>query len=150
MPAARDRAKTELRNELVAGRLVGLGRRSDSYNIETIDCSFWIGAKVDWEHDAVSREDAALIDVRVVAPETIKAIRPTPEPRSGPPSEVELILAAIEDYAKKDPALRRPPAERYGAYRSFIVSKGRDPRRERGFSESAFEKYEREYRLRFK
>jgi hypothetical protein len=146
MPAAQEAAKSEIRNDLVAGRLVALGRTPSSRNIQLIDSSFWIDAEVDWKHDVLARGRKKMVAVRVVLPDAIKAMQPTVEPRPGPPSERALILAAIEEYARKDPTLRRPPAQRYQAYRAFLAKKGRDPRRERGFSESAFEKYELEYR----
>ena len=148
--AAVEKARTATVNDLVAGRLVGLGRTPKSRDIQPIDSSFWVDAEIDWEHDAMARARKKMVAVRVVLPDAMKAVRPTAEDRPGPHSERELILAAIEEYAKKDPALRRPPAERYEAYRAFITKKGRNPRRERGFSESAFEKYELEYRQRFK
>jgi hypothetical protein len=150
MPAAQEAAKTEIRNDLVARRLVGLGRTPRSRNIQRIDASFWIDADIDWKHDTAARGRKNLVAVRVLLPDAIKALEPTADPRPGPASERDLILAAIEEYSKRDPPLRRPPAERYDAYRAFLTKKGRNPRRERGFSNSAFEKYELEYRRRFK
>jgi hypothetical protein len=146
MPDAQKAAKTEIRNDLVARRFVGLGRTPKSRSIQPIDASFWIDAEIDWEHDAVARGRKKIVAVRLVLPDAIKAMQATSEPRPGPASERDLILAAIKEYSKRDPPLRRPPAERYDAYRAFLTKKGRNPRRERGFSDSAFEKYELEYR----
>lgn len=152
MPASQKAAKDETINDLVARRLVGLGRAPRSRNIQSIDPSFWIDAEIDWEQDAAVRGRKKMVAIRLVLPDAIKEMQPTSEARSGPPSERDLILAAIEQYAKKknDPALRRPPGERYAAYRAFITEKGRNPRSERGFSVSAFEKFELEYRQRIK
>jgi hypothetical protein len=150
MSAAREAAKTEIRNDLVAHRFVGLGRTPKSRDIQQIDASFWIDAEIDWEQGTAARGRKKMVAVRMVLPDAIKAVQPSAEPRPGPPSERDLILAAIKEYSKRDPTLRRPPAERYVAYRAFLTKKGRNPRQERGFSESAFEKYELEYRRKFK
>ncbi|HUN77255.1 MAG TPA: hypothetical protein VMU40_22285 [Steroidobacteraceae bacterium] len=140
--AARAQATRDTSNELVAGRLVGLGRMSTSYAIEVIEASFWIGAAI--AGDTASRDGRKMIDIRIVLPETIPSFQPKPQSR-GKPSEGDVIKAAILDWAKTDPALRRPPLVRYKAYRAFIVSQRRDPK-DPGFDEKTFQKYETEFR----
>jgi hypothetical protein len=144
----RDKAKADAINDFITGRIVGLGRRSNSYDIERIEPSFWIGANV--EGDKASRDKTNFIEIRVVAPDAIPSVQPKSLPGPGRPSEVDAINLAIADYAKTDPALKCPPSVRYRAYRFYISTKGFDPRRDSGFSNKTFEKYEREYRRNFK
>jgi hypothetical protein len=144
-----DKAKADILNDLIAGRLVGFGRPSESYDFERIDASYWIGAKVDWGGSA-SRDSRTFIEVRIVMPDAIAPIQPKPQPGPGRPSKAEVIRAAIDEYAKSDSALDRPRSERYRAYRSYISSKGFKRVRDAGFSDKTFEKYEREFRNKFK
>jgi hypothetical protein len=140
---ARGKAQKATINDLIAGRIVGLGRRPGSYVFEAIEPSFWIGADV--AGDAVTREGVKIIEVRMVQPDAI----PVDQAEAKKASPKELICAAITEYLKKDPGLSRPPAERYRAYRAYISKQGRDPRRERGFGDKNFEKYEREFGRKF-
>ena len=144
----RDRAKTATINDLIAGRLVGLGRPAASYNLEAIDASFWIGAAVDG--DTASRDGAKVIDVRIVNPADVPSIQPQPKSGLGRPSQRDLIFEAIADHRKTDPGLKRPRAERLRAYRSYISTKGYDPRIDAGFDVKTIEKYEAAIRRTFK
>lgn len=143
LDTARVKALKETVNHLVAGRIVGLGRRSDSYDIEAIEGSFWIGADVGG--DTASQRSKKMIDIRIVSPEAIPSIQPKAQAGPGRPSEGDVILAAISEYARTDPGLKRPPSVRYRAYRSYIASKGYDPDGA-GFGVKTLEKYETEYR----
>ena len=141
--SARNRARTETINHLVAGRFVGLGRRSASYDIETIDSSFWIGADVGG--DTVARGDTKIIEVRIVQPDVVQSIQPKPHSGLGRPSESKAIQEAISVYAKTDPALKRSPSVRYEAYRKHLASQGHNPK-DPGFDKKTLQKYETEYR----
>ncbi|MBV8143691.1 MAG: hypothetical protein JO184_01700 [Gammaproteobacteria bacterium] len=140
---ARDKAQKATINDLIAGRIVGLGRRPGSYVFEAIKPSFWIGADV--AGDAVTRDGVEIIEVRMVQPDAI----PVDQVEAKRASPEDLICAAITEYLKKDPRLSRPPAERYRAYRSYISKQGRDPRRERGFGDKNLERYEGKFRSKF-
>jgi hypothetical protein len=146
MKSARDIVRAQTYNDLIAGLLVGLGRPSDAYNIERVDESFWIGSKVDWISDSVSRDGRRVIDVRIVPREAIPVVQADPHTGPGRPSKAKVICQAIDAYAKSDPRLGQAPLVRYRAYRTYISQRGYDPRRETGFSIKTFEKYEREYR----
>lgn len=150
LASARDKARTATINDLIAGRIVGLGRPSDSYLFERVEVSFWIGAVVDWMCGTASRDGRTVIEVRVVPAGVLKPVQPEAHEAPGRPSMADVIRAAIADYAKADPALRRPPTERYRAYRAYISARGYDPHRDPGFTKKTYEKYEREFRLRFK
>jgi hypothetical protein len=144
------RAYEETINDLIAGRIVCLGRKSKSYEFQVIDPAFWIGATVDWGANAAMRGRQSMIDLRVsIAPSNTSA---QPEPRQGPgrPSKAAAIRAAIVEYAKSDPRLGRPPLERYRAYHAYLSERGFNPRREGGFKDKTFEKYEREFRRKNK
>ena len=144
---ARGKARKETVNHLVAGRIVGLGRRSDSHEIETIDASFWIGADV--EPDAVSRDGTQIIDVRIVLPDALPVEQPKQQLNPGTSARIEVIRAAIREYAKTHPELSQPRSVRYRAYRSYISSRGFDLSK-RGFTNKNFEKYELEFRREFR
>ena len=79
-----------------------------------------------------------------VAPDSIAAVSPQPRTGPGRPSNAEVIQAAIEDYARTDPGLRKPRVKRYRAYRTYISGQGIDP--DFGFSDKTFERYESEFR----
>jgi hypothetical protein len=119
---ARDRAWDATLSDLIAERLMGLGRRPGSQDIEPIDASHWIGADVGG--DTLSRGEVKFIDIRVAEPEVVQAIEPKPHSGLGRPSEVEAIQKAISAYAKTDPELKRPPDVRHRAYRKDIASQG--------------------------
>jgi hypothetical protein len=141
---ARDRAHADTINDLTAGQLVALGRRSDSYNIETIDASFWIGADV--AGNAVARAGTKIIDVRIVLPDALLVLQKEQRSDLEAQRRAEVIRAAIRDYAANtDPNLGPPRSKRYKAYRSYISSRGFDVTK-RGFSDKTFEKAETEYR----
>lgn len=141
-----DQARTDTRNDLIAGRVVAVGRLSNSYDFERIPPSFWIGAEVDWDRDAVSRDGKNVIEVRVLKPEAIASVQPKPQSGPGRPSKAEVIRAAIAEHAKTDSALERPPAERYRIYRAYLSDQGYKPYKTVGFSNKTFEKFEREFR----
>jgi hypothetical protein len=142
---ARGNAMKETVNHLVAGRIVGLGRRSDSYDIEPIEASFWIGSDVGG--DSVTRDARTIVDVRVVMPDVLPAaIEPKPQTGPGRPSAANLILEAIAYYAKTDPSLDEPRSKRFRAYRTYISQHGKDPITQDRFSDKTFEKYESEFR----
>lgn len=73
LQVARGRALQTAISDLVAGRIIALGRRSGSYRIETVDASFWIGADV--EGDTVSRDGNEMIDVRIVPPAALPVVQ---------------------------------------------------------------------------
>jgi hypothetical protein len=85
---ARDRAQVETIKDLVAGRLVGLGRLSDSYNIENIDASFWIGADV--RANTATRADTRMVEVHVVSPDAILSLQPVHQSGPEKPSAVKV------------------------------------------------------------
>jgi hypothetical protein len=141
---ARGKARKETVNHLVAGRIVGLGRRSGFHDIETIDASFWIGADV--EPDAVSRDGTQIIDVRIVLPDVLLVEQPKQQSDLEAKRRAEVIREAIVDYAAKtDPDLGPPRSKRYKAYRAYISARRFDIKK-RGFSDKRFEKAETEYR----
>lgn len=141
---ARGKARKETVNHLVAGRIVGLGRRSGSHDIETIDASFWIGADV--EPDAVSRDGTQIIDVRIVLPDALPVTQEKQRFDREAQRRAEVIGAAIRDYvANTDPNLGPPRSKRYKAYRSYISARGFDIKK-RGFGDKRLEKAETEYR----
>jgi len=148
MLGARDKAKINTVSDLIAGRLIGLGRGSGSYSIEAIDPGFWIGAKIDG--DGASRDDTKLIDIRITSADSISSLKVRSQPGSGRPSKADVIRAAIADYAKTDPGLDRPRLERFRRYGEFISAQGFNPRKDSGFGEKTFEKYELEYRNKFR
>lgn len=145
LSVARSKARKETLNHLVAGRIVGLGRRSGSHDIETIDASFWIGADV--EHDAVSRDGTQIIDVRIVLPDVLPLVeQPKEQSDLEAKRRAEVMRDAIVDYAAKtDPDSGPPRSTRYKAYRAYISSRGFDINK-RGFSDKRLEKAETEYR----
>jgi hypothetical protein len=145
--SARDSARTITKNDLVAGRLVGLGRASGSYAIEAIDPSFWIGAEIDG--DNAVRDNKKVIEIRIPKSEAIPSLKLRSQPESGRPSKAEVIRAAIADYAKSDPGLDRPRLGRFRRYREFITAQGFDPRKDDGFGDKTLEKYEGEHRKKF-
>jgi hypothetical protein len=67
---AQRRAEADTINDLVAGKVVGLGRGSGSYDFEWIDATFWIGADVGG--DSVTRDGIKIIEVRIVKPDDIQ------------------------------------------------------------------------------
>jgi hypothetical protein len=141
------RVTAAMMDDLIAGRLACIGRPAQSYVFKKIDPSFWIGARVQWYGNAVIRGDEELIEVRVT--KSIPAqIEDRPEKGPGRPSKANVIRDAIVEYAKGDPRLNRPPFERYRAYRAYISDRGYDPRKDSGFKDKTFEKYEAEYRRR--
>ena len=71
---ARGKAQKKTINDLTAGRLVALGRQTDSHLIEIVDDSFWIGAQV--QGDTVSRDGVKLIEVRLVPPDALSGRAP--------------------------------------------------------------------------
>lgn len=146
MASARDKARTATINDLIAGRFIGLGRPSDSYAFERVDDSFWIGAAVDWIDGATSRDGRTVIEIRVVPADALKPIRPEASETVGRLSKKDAIRAAIAAYAKEDPTLDRKRLHRFQAYRSHLTSHGYNPRKDGGFSEKNFEKYETEFR----
>jgi hypothetical protein len=145
---ARDKAKINTVSDLIAGRLIGLGRGSGSYSIEAIDPAFWIGAKIDG--DSASRESTKLIEIHIASPDSIPSLKARSHPGSGRPSKADVIRAAIADHAKTDPGLDRPRLERFRRYGEFISAQGFNPRKDSGFGEKTFEKYELEYRKKFR
>lgn len=144
--SARDKARTATINDLIAARIVGLGRPADSYLFEKVSESFWIGAAIDWVAGSASRDGRTVIDIRVVPADILLPFNPVAQHAPGRPSKEEVIRAAIAAYAKEDPTLSRQPTVRYRAYRTHIASQGYDPK-EAGFSEKTFEKYERKFRI---
>jgi hypothetical protein len=147
--AARVKAKTATINDLIAGQIVGLGRPSDSYNFERIDRSFWVGAAVDWDRDAVIRDGTQIIDVRIVLPYALPVAQPKQQLNPETSARIEVIRAAIREYATTDPDLSQPRSRRYRTYRSYISSQGFNVKK-RGFSDKTFEKYELEFRRKSK
>jgi len=142
----RDKTRTATVNDLIAGRIIAVGRPSDVYNFERLDPSFWIGAAVDWDRDAASRDGRKVIDVRIVKPGDIPSVQPRLHEVPGRPSKSDVISAAIVEYAKTDPTLDRPPMERRSAYYVYIAARGYNPRRDKGFSEKTIQKFERLFR----
>lgn len=147
---ARSRAKIATINDLIAGRIVAVGRPSDTHSFERIDPSFWIGAEVDWIRDATSRGGRRVIEVRMVNANDIPSIQPRLHEVPGRPSKSDVITGAIADYAKRDPRLERPPTERLRAYYAYISARDYNPRRDKGFSEKTIQKFERLFRSKNK
>ena len=100
--------------------------------------------------DSVSRDGTKVMDVRLAPPDVLQALQDKPQPPTPSSSIAYVIRAAIAEYAKTDPRLRPPPSDRYRAYRSYISSRGFDPRKDRGFSDKTFERYEQEFRRKSK
>lgn len=146
--AARDPAMRDTANDLVAGRLVGLGRASGSYVIEVIDPSCWIGAEFDG--DSATRDNKKIIEIHIAKPEVVPSLQTRLQPGSGRPSKAAVIRAAIAEYAKTDPGLDRPRLGRFRHYRDFITAQGFDLRNDDGFGDKTLEKYENEHRKKFK
>jgi hypothetical protein len=145
---ARRRAQSDTINDLVLGRIVGLGRSSGSYTIEAIDPLFWIGAEVDG--NGAIRDDKKIIDIRIAKPNVIPSLQTRLQPGLGRPSKAEVIRAAIAEYAKTDPGLDRTRSDRFRYYIGFITSHGFNPRKDKGFGIKTFEKYEGEHRKKFR
>lgn len=141
------KATLETENDLVAGRLTGIGRKPNSHQFERIPASYWIGAAIEWGRDAVTRDGEELIEVRITSARTIDTrVETLEQPRPGRPTKGDVILAAISDYAADDPTLKGPRSERFRAYRAYISEQGYDPRKDDGFSDKTIEKFETEYR----
>lgn len=147
LAAARDKARTATINDLIAARIVGLGRPSDFNVFERVDDSFWIGAAVDWVDGTASRDGKTVIDIRVVPADALLPLQPAVQDAPGRPSKEDVIRAAIAAYAKEDPTLARAPSERIRGYCNYISSHGYNPRNDPGFSDKTFQKYERKFRL---
>lgn len=143
-----DRAYEETINDLIAGRLVCIGRKSKAYEFQVIDSGFWIGASIDWSGNAANRGRQSLIELRIAESPATALTPPALKQGPGRPSKAAAIRAAIAEYSKSDARLSRPPFERYRAYRAYLTDRGFDLRRESGFKDKTFEKYEREFRLK--
>jgi len=149
LAVARGKAQATTINDVIAGRVVGLGRPSDSYAFDVISAEFWIGAKIDWA-GTVIRGGRTVIEVRIVMPNVITSVQPKLQPGLEEMPTADVIRAAIVGYAKIDPFLRQsPPSKRFRTYKSYISSKGFDPNK-RGFSDKTLEKYELEYKREIK
>jgi hypothetical protein len=134
--------------ELLAGRLIGFGRMSDSNVIEFVSEAFWDGADTDWKNEtAKSREGRVVSEIRVVAVDALKLPQPAPRVGPGRPSIADVLLPAIAACAKADPVFfRRPPSERRAAYKSYFLSLGVKLNKDLKIGSSTFEKYEQIYR----
>ena len=119
--SARKDAQSETQNDLAAGRLVGLGIRSGSRELEEIPFSTWPGSEVDWIHGEMSRGRTRFSDIRVEQPNVTISVTAQRESRQGRPSDVDLILEAIANYAGEDPGLTARPKKRLKAYRDYIA-----------------------------
>ena len=104
---------------------------------------------MNWYGGIVIRDKQQFVDLRVVV-DTLKESPNLDEEDSD--SVKEVILAAIHHHAtvNNDPKLRWVPSRRYRVYFSYITSRGYDPENDRGFSEKNFQKYETQYRKKFK
>ena len=139
--AARDRAKTDTINDLVAGRLLGMGRPSGSRKLEEIEALFWIGAEFLPGNSAQSAR-RKMVHVRVVPSDASPSAQPKPRAGPGRPSQREAIKAAIIDHARADPGWwNRSPSVRHKAYRDHIAKQGYDPSGP-GFDKKTLQKYE--------
>jgi hypothetical protein len=116
--SARDKARTATVNDLIAARIAGLGRPSDSYVFERISESFWIGAAIDWITGSASCDGSTVIEIRIVPVDALKPVQPEVRATAGRLSKKDAIRTAIAAYAKEHPTLDRPPLERFQAYRS--------------------------------
>ena len=138
---AKSKAQNYTINNLIAGRLVGIGRHPKTYDVEKINAAFWVGGAIG--DNSVSRDGVEWIDVRIVPADALPTIK-SEAPRILTTADV--IRAAIAEYAKTDPKLSQPPSIRHRAYRTYITSTGIDLRKDRGFGAKTFEKYETEFR----
>ncbi len=123
------------------------------------------GPEIHWSKGELTVDGISYFDIRVVrcpvasqksvqpgdkqsvtaaAPDSVAAVLPQPRTGPGRPSNAEVIQAAIKDYARADPGLRKPRVKRYRAYRTYISGQGIDP--DVGFSDKTFERYESEFR----
>lgn len=139
----RNEVQQETIKDLIAGRLVAVGRRSDSYEFDWISASFWIGAVV--IADTVSRDGTLLVEVGIAPPEARRDVQQKQKPNPEASARAEVRRAAIMEYLKTDPDLSAPRSKRYRAYKSYISSHGFDTNK-RGFSVKTFEKDETEFR----
>jgi len=146
LASARAEVRSTTINDLIAARVVGIGRLSDSYELRPIPDSFWIAAKVDWILGTVSRDGTTFIDIRLVSPDVVLPPQPVMQVPPRRLSKRDAIRAAIVAYAKDDPTLDRNPNHRFQAYRAYLMSLDYNPRKDRGFSAKNFEKYETEFR----
>jgi hypothetical protein len=111
------------------------------------DASYWdihvVRAPTDALHTVRSEDEQSLTTASSTA---IPSTAQKRQSRRGRPSNATMIRAAIRDYAKKDPSLRKPRKTRYRAYLAYISIQGIDPDQDSGFSDKTFEKYELEIR----
>lgn len=140
--AARDKAKAATINDLVAGRLVGLGRPSGSRDLEKIEGLFWIGAEFVSGNSVKSRGRRMMTHVRILPSDASPSLQPKPRSGPGRPSQREAIKAAIVDHARADPGWwNRSPSVRHKGYRDHIAKQGYDPSGP-GFDKKTLQKYE--------
>jgi hypothetical protein len=67
MAVAREAARTATANDLIAGRLITLGRPADRYALQRINPKFWIGAEIDWMRSTVSRGGKNFVNIRIAS-----------------------------------------------------------------------------------
>lgn len=92
--SAFDRAYEATINDLIAGRIVCLGRKSKSYAFQAVEPAFWSGATIDWGGNAASRGRLSMIDLRVAA--NPSAASTPPEPKQGDVQETHTAVTFCE------------------------------------------------------
>lgn len=155
----------QMRRDLVAERVVCIGRRSDDnrFWLEKIESSFWLGARIYASADQAENEDILFDMIRIasnasttstlaidieVAESAPGADLATPQRRRGRPSHRDKILAAIEHQGSdEDWFVANAPHSRHLAYRRYIKAAYRiDTLNVEGFDAKTIEKYETEFR----
>lgn len=89
--------------DLIAERVVAIGRPSDSYAFKRINHSFWIDADIDWGNGSASLDRKTMVDIRIVR-------SPSKNDKSAPAS------SATPERAVNDPetGVRQTKAKRPG------------------------------------
>jgi hypothetical protein len=136
-------AKEQISNDMVAGRISAIGRRSKSRRFVILDSSYWIGANVDWGDNSLTLGRVVYVDIRVVDQQLSSL--PGAEPTAEFQGTSDVVKAAIANYSAEDPDLKAKPDIRFRAYRKYVRDKGFDPHK-RGFSTKTFEACETKFR----
>jgi hypothetical protein len=140
-------------DELLRGKLEALARPDeDSGEVDHLDARYWVGFKLDSEHDAAHRGDEILFDVRIVlkasrSTRVSKVQRPKARGKPGPKSNEEWIRLAIETVPSRHPNWRSfNLMRRVHYYLRFLKEETNADTTKRGFSPKTFEKFEGEMR----
>lgn len=96
-----DRAQITVIDDLAAGRLVGVGRPSDSKHVEIIASEFWPAAKVDWGGGSARHAGRNVIKVRIALCGDIPQVPAESQPEAGEPSKEKVIRAMAMAVAER-------------------------------------------------